>query len=100
MIFQLFTNDEADGIHPVGQHPIRSMIQGEKGPWIPFVSHSLIVYMGPKVLLVALDCRAERKLSRIVTPETYEKVFIEIKKRKGIEQLVLLLGVPIGKSAC
>jgi hypothetical protein len=56
-----------------------------------------MVYLGPKVALLAIDCRAERKLGRIVSPETYAKVFGEARKYKGIEQLVILLGVPIGK---
>lgn len=75
-----------------------SVVIGDKnGPWIPFPSHSLTVYLGPKVAMLALDCRAERKLHQIVTPETYNKCFNEIRKFEGIEQLVILLGVPIGK---
>lgn len=74
------------------------MIMGEvPGPWIPAPSHNLMVYLGPKVAMLAIDCRAERKLTEIVTPSTYAKVFNEVRKYKGIEQLVILLGVPIGK---
>jgi len=95
-LFQLFTTDNHDGANPTpGTHPIKSMIIGEMGPWIPQPSHSLMVYLGPKVAMLALDCRAERKLTRIVTPETYAKTFAEVRKYKGIEQLVILLGVPI-----
>ena len=98
LIFQLFVNDEVDGTNPTpGTHPVKSMIIGEPGAWIPFPSHSLLVYLGPKVSMLALDCRAERKLSQIVTPQTYAKTFAEVRKIKGIEQLVILLGVPIGE---
>ncbi|WWC73414.1 uncharacterized protein I206_107381 [Kwoniella pini CBS 10737] len=97
LLFQLFVSDEVDGVDPTPySHTLKSMIIGDKnGPWIPFPSHSLLVYLGPKVSLLALDCRAERKLSRICTPETYAKTFGEVRKLQGIEQLVILLGVPI-----
>ncbi|WRT69400.1 uncharacterized protein IL334_006384 [Kwoniella shivajii] len=97
LLFQLFVSDEIDGVNPIpGTHTLNSMIIGDKrGPWIPFPSHSLIVYLGPKVSLLALDCRAERKLDRICTTETYAKAFGEVRKVTGIEQLVILLGVPI-----
>ena len=74
------------------------MIIGAPGAWIPFPSHSLVVYLGPKVLMLALDCRAERKYDQVCTKETYAKTFGEVRKVKGIEQLILLLGVPIGMS--
>lgn len=94
----LTSSDAVDGTNPTpGTHPVKSMIIGEHGAWIPFPSHSLLVYLGPKVTMLALDCRAERKLSQICTPQTYNKVFNEVRKVQGIEQLVLLLGVPIGK---
>lgn len=101
LLFQLFTVDAVDGTNTpgvVGSHPIRSMMIGSPGAWIPFPSHSLCVYLGPKVHLVALDCRAERKLHQIVSPQTYKMVFNYISSLPAeVEQLVLLLGVPIGK---
>ena len=91
--------DKVDGTNPqVNTHVVKSMIIGNPGAWIPFPSHSLLVYLGPKVLMLALDCRAERKLHQVCTKETYAKTFGEVRKMKGIEQLVLLLGVPIGMS--
>jgi len=90
--------DKVDGTNPqVNTHAVKSMIIGGPGAWIPFPSHSLLVYLGPKVVMLALDCRAERKLHQVVTKETYAKTFGEVRKCKGIEQLVLLLGVPIGE---
>ena len=100
LIFQLFVSDKVDGTNPqVNTHVVKSMIIGGPGAWIPFPSHSLLVYLGPKVLMLALDCRAERKLHQVVTKETYAKTLGEVRKVKGIEQLVMLLGVPIGMSS-
>ncbi|KAL7424856.1 hypothetical protein Q5752_000541 [Cryptotrichosporon argae] len=97
LLFQLFVNDEIDGTNPQpGTHPVKSLIIGAPGPWIPFPSHSLIVYLGPKVYMLALDCRAERKRDRVVTVQTYDLVFSELRKLPPtVEQLVMLLGVPI-----
>jgi len=96
LVFQLFVVDAVDGTNPTpGTHTLKSLIIGGPGAWIPFPSHSLLVYLGPKVSLLAIDCRAERKLNRIVTKETYQKLFTEVRKAKGMEQLVVLLGVPI-----
>lgn len=42
--------DAVDGVNKVpGTHPIKSMIIGGDGAWIPFPAHSLLVYLGPKV---------------------------------------------------
>lgn len=49
--------------------------------------------------MLALDCRAERRLNQIVSKDTYAKVFGEVRKYKGVDQLVFLLGVPIGKAS-
>lgn len=74
------------------------MIIGGDGAWIPFPAHSLLVYLGPKVQMLALDCRAERKLHQICSKEHYERAFGEVRKVPSTtEQLVVLLGVPIGK---
>jgi hypothetical protein len=91
--------DEFDGTSLVpGSHPIKSLLIGGRGAWIPFRSHSLSAYLGPKVHLLAVDCRAKRRLDRIVSSQTYSILFDEIRKLKGrgIEHLVILLGVPIG----
>ncbi|EIW72301.1 hypothetical protein TREMEDRAFT_25176 [Tremella mesenterica DSM 1558] len=97
LLFQLFINDQIDGVNPSpNTHPIRSLIIGSSpGPWIPFPSHSLLVYLGPQVTLLAIDCRAERKLHQICRPETYSKIFTEVQKLQNVQHLVILLGVPI-----
>ncbi|TXT06137.1 hypothetical protein VHUM_03610 [Vanrija humicola] len=96
LLFQLFTVDEFDGIDPFPSHPIKSMVIGGQGPWIPFHNHSLSVYLGPKVHMIAVDCRSERKLHQVVSPETYSIIFDIISRLpQDVEQLVIQLGVPI-----
>ncbi|KAL1409475.1 hypothetical protein Q8F55_003458 [Vanrija albida] len=97
LLFQLFTVDEIDGIdHPYPTHPVKSMVIGAHGPWIPFHNHSLSVYLGPKVHMFAIDCRSERKLHQVVSPETYGIIFDLIGRLPpDVEQLVIQLGVPI-----
>jgi hypothetical protein len=92
--------DAVDGVNKLpGSHPMKSMIIGGDGAWIPFPAHSLLVYLGPKVQMLALDCRAERKLHQICSKEHYERAFGEVRKVPSTtEQLVVLLGVPIGES--
>ena len=95
---ELTPADSVDGTNPTPRtHLLKSMIIGEPGAWIPFPSHSLLVYLGPKVVMLALDCRAERKQKQICTTQTYTKTFAELKRYEGVEQIVILLGVPIGE---
>lgn len=98
LAFQLFTVDAIDGQGDgPNNHPIPSMLIGEVGPWIQGQrSHSLITYLGPKVAMLLLDCRAERRLTQIVSPKTYQKCFNAIAQLpQTVEQLVIQLGVPI-----
>jgi hypothetical protein len=103
LLFQLFTVDAFDGanVGPPGSNPIKSLVIGGPGPWVPYPSHSLAVYMGPNVRLYALDCRAERKLHQIVSAESYKLMSDYVESMPPeVEQLVLLLGVPIGEFGC
>lgn len=99
LIFQLFVNDEVDGINAKtwGSHPATSLIIGGPGAYIPFPSHHLGVYLGPKVFLLAVDCRAERTLKQIVSRPTYDQLFhgLVATLPAEVEHLVVLLGVPI-----
>jgi hypothetical protein len=94
LLFQVFTVDAVDGTHHAfGQHPIKSMVIGNKGAFIPYPNHSQINYMGPSVQMCMLDCRAERKLDQINTEETYDKVFsLLYTLPASTEQLIMLLG--------
>lgn len=98
LAFQLFTVDAIDGQGDgPNNHPIPSMLIGEVGPWIQGQrSHSLITYLGPKVAMLLLDCRAERRLTQIISPKTYQKAFNAVAQLpQSVEQLVIQLGVPI-----
>lgn len=97
LLFQLFIVDDVDGTSPApGAHTNKSMIIGGEAPYIPFPSHSLLCYLGPKVYMLLLDCRAERKKGQICSKLTYERCFDAMRRLPaGVEHVVLLLGVPI-----
>lgn len=57
LLFQQFTVDEVDGTKRDVPHPNKALVLGGDGPWIPFPSHSLVTYLGPKVYMLLLDCR-------------------------------------------
>lgn len=96
LLFQLFINDEVDGKALDKPHPNKSMIIGGDGTFIPFPNHSLLVYMGPKQWLLAIDCRAERKVDLICGELSYKRIFDRLRQLpSGVEHLVVLLGVPL-----
>lgn len=66
-------------------------------PYIPYRSHTILTFFGPRTALLALDTRAERTKTQIVSQETYATVFNELRMSlpPTIKQLVVLLGVPI-----
>jgi hypothetical protein len=41
----------------LGAHPIKSLIIGGQGTYVPFPSHSLLTPVGPTVWVLMLDCR-------------------------------------------
>ncbi|KAK4058644.1 hypothetical protein OIO90_000088 [Microbotryomycetes sp. JL221] len=96
LLFQHFIVDDVDGTSPVPfTHPVKSCIIGGEGAWIPFPSHSFLSYLGPKVFILLLDCRIERKKNQICTQTTYDRVFHAIKTLpQEVDHLVMLLGVP------
>lgn len=65
----------------------------------PLISHAnpcCSRRLGPKVRMLLLDCRTERKLNQIVSKYTYERVFAALRQLPSeVEHLVVLLGVPI-----
>ena len=95
LLFQLFVNDEVDGVSETS-HPNRSMIIGAQGTYIPFRNHSLLCYLGPKQWILLADCRSERKLDQICSKETYQRLFDAVRNLPaGVEHLIILLGVPL-----
>lgn len=95
LLFQLFVNDDVDGVSETG-HPNKSMIIGEQGVYIPFKNHSLLTYLGPKQWCLLVDCRSERKVDQICSPATYSRLFDAVRRLPaGVEHLIILLGVPL-----
>lgn len=96
LIFQQFMKIEVDGTDDKN-HSNKSIIIGEKGPYIPYPNQSFLAYMGPKQWLLMIDCRAERKTDLIVTKKSYEKIFNRVRTDlpPGVDHLVILLGVPL-----
>ncbi|KAK0553272.1 hypothetical protein OC845_001272 [Tilletia horrida] len=75
----------------------RSLILGFPGTYVPYRNHTFLAYLGPKQQLLLMDCRAERKLDQVVSPEGYGYIFSEVRKRmpKTTEHLTILVGVPL-----
>ncbi|KAL7005111.1 hypothetical protein EMMF5_005351 [Cystobasidiomycetes sp. EMM_F5] len=46
-LFQLFQCDEVDGTGLDMPHPVRSLIKGGPGPYVPFDNNSFLSYLGP-----------------------------------------------------
>lgn len=69
---------------------------GGPGPYVKFNNHSFFTYLGPKVRLLMLDGRTERRLDQIASPYTYRLIFDVLRTMPAeVEHLVVLLGVPI-----
>ncbi|KAF8321571.1 hypothetical protein DL93DRAFT_2163184 [Clavulina sp. PMI_390] len=90
LLFQTFTVDGVDGTIRGAPHPNPALILGGDGPWIPYPGHSLLTYLGPKVYMLLLDCRAERRKER------YDACFARIAALpRSVEHIVIQLGIPI-----
>ncbi|CDZ97664.1 hypothetical protein [Phaffia rhodozyma] len=96
LLFQLFIVDDFDGTSLDKPHTMASMIIGGDGPWIPSPGHSMLIYLGPEVYMLLLDCRAERKKDVVCSKLTYDRVFNAIKQLPNqVKHLVFQLGIPI-----
>ncbi|KAF8968403.1 hypothetical protein BDZ97DRAFT_1655223 [Flammula alnicola] len=97
LLFQCFINVDVDGIQDApGKHVYQSLIIGQPGPYIKLPSHSFLPRLGPKVYMLLLDCRAERRKDQVCSPEEYQRVFNRLNNLPaGVEHLVVQLGIPI-----
>ncbi|CAI2031095.1 hypothetical protein SEUBUCD646_0G05090 [Saccharomyces eubayanus] len=70
----------------------------EGSPYIGERSHSIFSWLGPKMGMLGLDCRTERKLRQVFSERSYsliwERVESELKALKG-GHLLVMLGIPI-----
>jgi hypothetical protein len=48
-----------------GLHPVKSLIIGGPGVYVPFPSHSFLTPVGPTVWVLMLDCRCVRYNLRV-----------------------------------
>ncbi|BFZ53582.1 hypothetical protein PYCC9005_000609 [Savitreella phatthalungensis] len=70
----------------------------QPGPYIREYARNVVCNFGPKTLFLGFDNRAERTKEKIVTDETYNKVFDRLHRQVVVgqtEHLIILLGVPI-----
>lgn len=101
LLFQMFMNDDVDNISNTdtsNPNPsiFRSLIIGGPGAYIPFPTHSLLIWLGPKQYMLLLDCRAQRKLTQVCAKDTYERCFAAVRQLpQSVEHLIIQLGVPL-----
>jgi hypothetical protein len=72
---------------------------GAPGPYIKEKARSICTTLGKRIVFYGLDCRTERTIKRICTPDAYDRMFTrletEVGKAADTTHLILLLGVPI-----
>ncbi|CEQ39964.1 SPOSA6832_01552, partial [Sporobolomyces salmonicolor] len=94
----VFIVDEVDGTLPdengiVSSHPNKSLILGGDGVFIPFSNHSFLSYLGPKMYILAVDWRSERRVDQLASNMTYDRLFAAVRALPaGVQHLVVLLG--------
>ncbi|KFA64388.1 hypothetical protein S40285_01125 [Stachybotrys chlorohalonatus IBT 40285] len=97
--FKYYMLFQHQSIIPETQAEEPSWILGDQpGPYINEVSRSLLMSMGGKVALLAVDCRTERTEHDVLDEDTWEKILDRIYEevfRGQVEHLLVVLGVPI-----
>ncbi|KAM9888078.1 hypothetical protein OXX79_013160, partial [Metschnikowia pulcherrima] len=75
------------------------ILSKREGMFIKQKSHSSYMRLGREISLLGIDCRTERRLTEIVSPNTYNLIFqrvqSEIEKSPETKHLLVMLGVPI-----
>ncbi|OBA19349.1 hypothetical protein METBIDRAFT_33530 [Metschnikowia bicuspidata var. bicuspidata NRRL YB-4993] len=75
------------------------ILSKKDGMFIKQKSHSCFMRLGREISLLGVDCRTERRLTEIVSPSTYDIIFLriqaEIEKSPETKHLLVMLGVPI-----
>ncbi|KDR81789.1 hypothetical protein GALMADRAFT_239986 [Galerina marginata CBS 339.88] len=97
LLFQCFINVGIDGVQDTpGRHVFQSLVVGQMGPYVRLPSHSFLPRLGPKVYMLMLDCRAERKKDQVCSPGQYRHIFDRLNSLPaGVEHLIVQLGIPI-----
>lgn len=75
------------------------ILSKKAGLFIKQKSHSVFMRLGREISLLGVDCRTERRLTEIVTPDTYKLIFdrvqTELTRAPETKHLLVMLGVPI-----
>lgn len=97
LLFQCFIAPDIDGMdRKPAKHTFQSTIIGGDGAYIPYRSHSFLSYMGPKISLLMLDCRAERRKDQVCSVLQYQHVLDSLYRLPNeVEHLIVQLGIPI-----
>lgn len=103
MLFQHHTSPRENKPYLNSPHWI---LGANPGRYIGEKSHSIYTQLGPSIALFGLDCRTERTLKNIISPETYNILFQRLEheltrtnlkhhSKDKIDHLLVMLGVPI-----
>ncbi|KAF4124957.1 hypothetical protein GMORB2_3796 [Geosmithia morbida] len=97
--FKYYMLFQHQSIIPETEESEPSWILGsEPGPYVNELAHNVFVSLGPKVALLAADCRTERTEDDVIFDKTWERVmdrlYAEL-KRGHVEHLLVVLPVPI-----
>ncbi|GAA5978118.1 hypothetical protein JCM10908_004235 [Rhodotorula pacifica] len=104
LIFQMFLSDDVDGatyemasgIPHQSSHLSKALIVGGPGAFMPYPNHSFLSYLGPKMYILMIDWRSERRFNQLASQTTYDRCEKAIDALPpGVEHLVVLVGVPI-----
>ncbi|KIJ37701.1 hypothetical protein M422DRAFT_60910 [Sphaerobolus stellatus SS14] len=97
LLFQCFIVTSVDGVERRPHiHTFHSTVIGGPGAWIPYPSHSILTYLGPKVWLLMLDCRAERRKDQVCSSLEYQIVMDALYQLPSeVEHLVIQTGIPL-----
>ena len=87
------TYDLATGIPSQSSHSSKSLIIGGPGAFIPYPNHSFLSCLGPKMYILMIDWRSERRFNQLASQTTYDRCEKAIDALPpGVEHLVVLVG--------
>lgn len=87
------TYDLANGIPSQSSHSSKSLIIGGPGAFIPYPNHSFLSCLGPKMYILMIDWRSERRFNQLASQTTYDRCEKAIDALPpGVEHLVVLVG--------
>lgn len=74
------------------------ILSNNVGRYIRQRNHSVYMRLGKEIALLGVDCRTERTLKQIISPDTYSLIFArldrELEKTPEVKHVLVMLGVP------